>query len=202
MTKPTVAILGAVLLAAAIAASAPAISPTEKCAGAKERAVGRRIKNRIACNARAIAHFTPVDPNCVARTEAKFATAFAQADAKGPCPGTAEEVEPLIDDCLRTLIGDVAGLDRHCAPASLKGVGTAANCELGCAVRDITQPGLLATCHLRCDDRLGSTIARAGFCGQDPAIQQDVHECRDTIVSVFSSTTSTTSTTTSTSTTI
>jgi hypothetical protein len=90
------ALAGASIVVAA--GRALAGSPTTNCLVAKHKAAGRKIKNRMNCIARAVARFVPVEPDCVTRAEARFDASFARADEKGPCPGTAANVESLADD--------------------------------------------------------------------------------------------------------
>ena len=197
MVRRLAAGLVAIVLVAVWATSASAVTPTDKCLAAKHKAAARKLKTKLTCDAKARARSVPVDPNCLARAEAKFAASFTRADAKGICLGTTTGVEAVIDDCVATLGADVPGNGR-CQATSVKAEGKAGGCELLCAAKDVLDPGRLALCHPRCDDGLQASLVGAGACGQSSTIQADVHGCRDGVIAAFSPTTTTTTSSSST----
>jgi hypothetical protein len=198
MIRTSIMAVGAALVIAAVGSPAFAASPTAKCVASKEKAAGAKIQNKLTCYGKAKARNVAVDDGCLAKAEAKFTGAVTKADSKGACGGTALDLENTVDDCIDTLLADIPGNTR-CASTSAKGEGKAGGCELACAAKDVVKPGILASCHLRCDARLNSTLSKAGGCGASLTIIAHVHDCRDTIVATFgsSTTSSTIATTTS-----
>ena len=186
MTRGFTASLVTILLVAAGASPARAISPTAKCLTAKHKAAARKVKNKLTCDAKARSRGVPVDPNCLARAEAKFAASFTKANARGVCPGTTSGVEAIVDNCVATLGTDVPG-DGRCQATTVKAEAKAGGCELLCAARDVLSPGRLAACHPKCDRGLEGSLLIAGACGQSATIQSDVHTCRDNVVAALGS---------------
>jgi hypothetical protein len=85
-----------------------AATSADKCAAAKLAAASRKATRQLACYAAALKRGTAVDPACLARADARFATAFARAEAKGECPipGDAASVEGDVDACVVQLVSD------------------------------------------------------------------------------------------------
>ncbi|MBY0276303.1 hypothetical protein K2Z84_13235 [Candidatus Binatia bacterium] len=82
-----VAVVGlsvSVAFGAATAAHAAA-TPAQKCAAAKLKAAGTRAAAKLNCHAKAALKGISVDTDCLAKADAKFATAFSKAEAGGGC---------------------------------------------------------------------------------------------------------------------
>jgi hypothetical protein len=197
MIRTNMVAVGAALMMVA-GSAAMAASPTAKCVASKEKAAGAKIMGKLTCYGKAKARNVGVEAGCLAKADAKFTAAVAKADSKGACGGTAMDLETTVDDCINTLLADVPGNTR-CTSTSAKAEGKAGGCELACSAKDVVKPGILASCHLRCDARLNSTLTKASGCGASLTIIGHVHDCRDSVVATFSSTTTTTSSSTSTS---
>ncbi len=101
----TLALIAIVSASVAQAASTPA----QKCAVAKLKAATRKADAELKCHKKALAAGRAVDAACLEKAQAKFAQAFANAEAKGGCKseGDAAEVqeseEAFVDDVVTTL---------------------------------------------------------------------------------------------------
>jgi hypothetical protein len=106
-------------------ALAPTAGPS-RCTGTKILATGKDAVGRAKCEAKAIQHGLPVDPNCLGKTAGKLSVAFSKADFKGGClapAGDAAAIEAKVD----TIVDDlVAELECHCASPSGAFLDTAA----------------------------------------------------------------------------
>jgi virginiamycin B lyase len=58
-----------------------------QCEAAKLKAVGKLAAAELGCSIKSAARDRPVDPHCLTRARNRFASAFARADASGPCAG-------------------------------------------------------------------------------------------------------------------
>lgn len=101
----TLALIAVVYAPVAQAASTPA----QKCAVAKLKAATRKADVELKCQKKALAAGSAVDAACLEKAQAKFAQAFADAEAKGGCksegdaPEVQESVEAFVDDVVTTL---------------------------------------------------------------------------------------------------
>jgi len=79
-----------------------AVSPAAKCAAAKQKAAVKKVGGKLKCHQKAAATGDPVDADCLAAVEEKFAAAIAKADSKGGCvrTGDAAAIEAAADRCL------------------------------------------------------------------------------------------------------
>ncbi len=102
--------LAAVLVVAFLApACLGAGTPEQVCDAAKAKAAANKAKAKIGCNARAMAKGVMADIACLDKAEEKFLTAFAKADAKGPCEGrTAAQMEAIVDQALTQILDCLA----------------------------------------------------------------------------------------------
>src|SRR5262249_3815901 len=75
----------------------------------KLKAAKRKADAELRCQKKALTTGQPVDPACVAKAQAKFAQAFANAEAKGGCknegdaPQVQDTVELFVDDVVTTV---------------------------------------------------------------------------------------------------
>ena len=69
------------------------------CAAAKLKATGQKAKKKLECRANAVKHGVAVDPDCLAKAETEFESAFDEAEARGGCftTGDADEIEAKTD---------------------------------------------------------------------------------------------------------
>jgi hypothetical protein len=100
--------LSLVALVAAPVAQAET-TPAQKCAAAKLRAATHKVNAELRCQKKALNKAVPVDPECLAKAQAKFEAAFAKAEAKGGCKtegdaaAVQESAELFVDDVVTTL---------------------------------------------------------------------------------------------------
>ena len=85
-----VAVLAPALLRAAL--------PEQVCDAAKIKAASNKAKAQLTCYAKAVLKGTSVDPECLTKAEDKYFTAFAKADAKGPCSSRSAAMIKTQDD--------------------------------------------------------------------------------------------------------
>ena len=83
-------------------------TPGAKCAAAKIKAAGKKVYAKARCYQRAILAETSVEPECLAKMEDKFTAAVGKAELLGPCPGTANDLEAIVDDCVEALTAAIA----------------------------------------------------------------------------------------------
>jgi len=87
-----------------------AVSPARKCAAAKAKATAAKASAKVACYRTAITKNVDVDPDCLAKAEAKFAKAFATLEAKGGCATSNDAgdleatVDAFVDDVVTALV--------------------------------------------------------------------------------------------------
>src|SRR5262245_330693 len=83
----------------------PAAAGVKECAIAKLKASTVKTQQKLKCYLAAVKHSAPVDPACLAKAEQKFDTAFAKAQAKGPCNSqSATNVEAQINVCVNRIV--------------------------------------------------------------------------------------------------
>lgn len=97
-----------IVACAGLAHAAPAGTPAELCAAAKNKAAFKHASAQSKCYQSAFKDHTTVDPECLAASEAKFTSAMAKIDAKGGCIHTDDAV--AIDNVIETCVQDVLSL--------------------------------------------------------------------------------------------
>jgi hypothetical protein len=99
----------AAILDSSVDALATALRPTttaNRCAATKLKAAGKKAKTKVGCHAKATRKGVAVDPQCLAKAEARFASGFSSAEAHGPCLTTddAAGIESRVDDLMSQLV--------------------------------------------------------------------------------------------------
>ena len=103
-------------------------TPEQVCDAAKAKAAANKAKAKIGCNAKAMAKGVMADIACLDKAEEKFLTAFAKADAKGPCEGrTAAQMEVIVDQFMSNVLIAV-----QCRNAGTSCTANAQCCSLQC----------------------------------------------------------------------
>src|SRR5262245_40805805 len=121
MATLTRSLVGALTFLAVVAGpAAPATTPAQKCAAAKQKTAGKKVAGKMACHSKAKAKSVAVDPNCLTKAEAKFNSAMTKAG--NACPGAASPIETLADNCVTILVGDDPG-NGKCPSSSAKAAG-------------------------------------------------------------------------------
>lgn len=85
--------------------NASALTPEEKCAVAKLKAVARRVTGTVNCRVKALKKGKPVDPACLAKVETTYQKAMAGAEKSATCADGAEQLEALVVQ----FVGEAAG---------------------------------------------------------------------------------------------
>src|SRR5262245_42412562 len=75
------------------------------CSTRKVDAAAEKIEDKLDCIAEAKARGVAPSSSCLARAESEFSASFARAGAS--CPGTAADVEALVDSCVASLADDL-----------------------------------------------------------------------------------------------
>lgn len=103
-----------------VAAPVHAASPTSTCAAAKHKAAAKRMSDKVKCHGVALKKGTVVDPECLAKADAKFEDAFSKAQLKGGCSTAddADDIGAMIDGTLASLITAVPGEALSCPDAN------------------------------------------------------------------------------------
>ena len=80
----------------------PGLPALSACTAAKLKAAAKTLSRKGRCYATAPKRSLPVDPDCLAKAEARFTAAFADAEALGDCiaTGDAAATQTLVDACL------------------------------------------------------------------------------------------------------
>jgi hypothetical protein len=88
------------------AGAADESSPAVRCATAKLKAAGKKHGAKVGCYSKALRTDQPVDAACLSAAEAKFAAAFARAEAAGGCATSSDapDVEADVDACVGALV--------------------------------------------------------------------------------------------------
>jgi hypothetical protein len=99
----------ALVLAAVLAAPAAAVADGPHCAGAKLRAAARKAAGKLMCHRRAVLRGGTIDPDCLARVEARFVLAFTKAEEGGGCATAmdAATVEAAVDQFVADLVASL-----------------------------------------------------------------------------------------------
>lgn len=112
-TRRTIA-YGTFMLAAAVVTlvvtAAPAAAQS-KCTAAKYKAMGKKYASKLKCYSKAVTMNAAIDATCLQKAEAKFASDWAKAEAKGDCLTVAPEVqgELSVDECVADALGILGG---------------------------------------------------------------------------------------------
>jgi hypothetical protein len=104
--------VAAMLLVATAAGPARAgVSDALKCAFAKQKLAVKETGALLACDRKALAAQTAVDPACTAAAVARFEAAFQKIEMKGGCApaGDVDAVEFLVDRCTQPLEQELQG---------------------------------------------------------------------------------------------
>jgi hypothetical protein len=129
------------------------LAPALRCQVTKLRAAARTVQNALGCQWRALLAAAPVDPACLAAAHARFARAFARADARGECPTPGDT--GIVRAVLDAFVGDATaalGGDARCAATKLAATGRRAADLLRAYGRSKRRPDAA---------RLGRDVARA-----------------------------------------
>jgi hypothetical protein len=131
--------LAAVTLGACafVVATAGASLATNKCAGSKVKATGKKAKCKLGVYGKAAGSGDPVDTVKLTTCETKFSQSFAKAEAKAtkePCSttGDASDLEAKVDAFVTDVLTeiDVAPTPSKCQGSKLKAAGKKAACRL------------------------------------------------------------------------
>jgi len=128
--RPRSIVAFAVVLVVAFLAPAclGAGTPEQVCDAAKAKAAANKAKAKIGCNAKAMAKGVMADIACLDKADEKFLTAFAKADAKGPCEGkTATQISFFCDQFMSNVLIAV-----QCRNAGTSCTANAQCCSLQC----------------------------------------------------------------------
>lgn len=122
--------IGAVI----VATLGAGVASADKCTGAKLKAIARKERGLLACQAKVALRGGAVEPACDGKVIARFEAGYARRD---PCGAPASGVcEAIADDCrdrLRVALPDGdATTPNKCEAARLKAAGRKAAAELGC----------------------------------------------------------------------
>lgn len=143
------------LLAASLATSlatgpVQAAEPDAVCSTAKEKAAAALFSDQVTCHAKALKAGEAADPECLAKAQGKFTSAFQSAEAKGGCATTndAATIAAFIADRTAALI---AALPTSTPPSGCRLEPDCERCQ-DCAVGDFSttslpHPGSDAVCR-------------------------------------------------------
>jgi len=103
--------LVAVSLLCSFALAAPAyakVTPEQKCAASKLKAVGKRLGAEVKCYSKALATSAVVDPTCLSAAATKFADAFTKAETDD-CLQVSDSgsIGTKIDEAIDDIVGDI-----------------------------------------------------------------------------------------------
>ena len=204
------------ILASMVILAAPghaAGTPGQVCAGAKMKAAGKATARRLACHSKAARQGVAfADGGCLAAADARMIVDFGRAEARGGCvaPGDASHVANAI--VLRVIglsqaLRPVATAS-HCAALKLKAAGKKAKSKLACHGKTMRN-GLAVdpSCLAKAETRFTADFAKAEAhppcltTSDAAAIESEVDDLVDEVVTALPSvTTSTTPGTTTTTT--
>jgi len=114
-------------------------TPQQICAGAKQKAAGKAAVASLTCHAKAATKGIGTDPTCLAKVDAKLATAFAKAESRGGCDptGDAGAIDALLGSSVDAIVLALRPLTdaNRCAGLKLKATGKNAQKTLACHAR-------------------------------------------------------------------
>jgi cysteine-rich repeat protein len=183
----------------------------DKCAGSKLTATGKKCDGKLKCVAKAAGKGVAVDGSCLAKAEARFATAFGKAESKGGCTtiGDAPALEAKVDAHVadvRAELWDDEPAENDCASAKVRAAGKKCLCKMQCSSKGAKAGGAAdPLCMQKCEQRFATGFAKAeskGGCtttADAAAIEAKVDAfVSDVTADLQPTTTTTTSTTTTT----
>ena len=156
-----------VALLCVLTGTALGATPAQKCAATKTKAAGAKVYAKAKCYQKALAKGSTVDSTCLTKAEQKFVAAFGNAEAKGGCAVTGDtaDVEALVDACVASLTGAIAG-DAKCAAAKMKAVGTTTYAETKCHQKSVLKGlALEAPCLDKAATKFTTAVAKADGLG-------------------------------------
>jgi hypothetical protein len=126
-----------------------------ECGGSKMKAAGKAWGAKAKCHAKGLAATTNADPDCLAKAQAKYDSAFSSLDDGGDCvvTGDAPAIAAKIDDNVDDVLGDIG-----CGNGNLEGdescddEGESAGCDADCTVADCGDGTSNAAAGEGCDD--------------------------------------------------
>ncbi len=177
-----------------VATAEAALFPLARCERTKLKASGSGARAMLTCHARAAGKGVAVDVDCLERARSRVHSAFAKAEAKGPCPisGEAVGVVAALDAAAAqaaALLVPVSGASL-CARLKLKAAGRRLRRTLARQAKHALRPereGLL-TGLAKADSKYQTDWAKAeagGGCsttGDAAAIAADVDEAAANLV--------------------
>jgi hypothetical protein len=97
------------MIDSSVGAFVAALRPTtsaNRCAGVKLNATGKKVTTRLGCHGKATRKGAAVDPQCLAKADARFSATFTGAEAHGPCltNGDAGDIEDQVDDLVNDVV--------------------------------------------------------------------------------------------------
>ena len=172
-----------VALLCVLTGTALGATPAQKCAATKTKAAGAKVYAKATCYQKALAKGSTIDSTCLTKAEQKFVAAFVGAEAKGGCAVTGDSaaVEALVDTCVASLTGAIAG-DAKCAAAKMKAVGTTTYAKTKCHQKSLLKGLALDTpCLDKAEPKFTTAVAKAdglGTCADTAtALEALVDEC-------------------------
>jgi len=101
----------------AVTMTAESASAQSKCDAGKAKAAGKKTAAKANCHAKAYTKGVAVDPECLAKAEGKFDTAFSKAVAAGDCSSSSDaaSVEALVDSCIDSYTSAINAIAAHLA---------------------------------------------------------------------------------------
>lgn len=127
MIRQSAAVLACFLLLDGLLATTAHATAAE-CAALKFKAAGSDYARKTRCHARSATYGYALIPDCILKSEDKFAAAFQRAETGGACAGAASAIEEQVDACVTGLVATLAATD--CPPGqvtTVHGVVTAPN---------------------------------------------------------------------------
>jgi hypothetical protein len=148
------------MLLAGAAAGRAGETPGQKCTVTKLKAAFKKARAKGACYETAVAKAVTVNPLCLGKADAAFASAFQKAEAKGGCAitGDATPVEATVNACVSSVVNEVTGV----TPGSIKCALGYLDCG-GTCVNIATDPRNCGGCGVVCSASEG-LVCLSGTC--------------------------------------
>lgn len=143
-----------------------------KCSTAKQKAAAKKIGATLKCHQKAAADAVPVDPECLAKVDAKFSEAIAKAEARGGCIVTGDEaaLDQACDEC----VDGIRGLTPTAPPTC--GEGTFPQCGGTCPLGQSCQAFIVDS--LSCVQGQGQSTTCSSYCAcVDPTLACNGQAC-------------------------
>ena len=155
-----------------------------KCAGAKEKAAGKKAACLLALESKQAKSGDPIDPEKSQKCIDKYTSAFAKAEGKGECltTGDVDDVEDMIDAFIADVDGQLGvGIPNDCASSKLKAAGKKAKCLIGLEAKQAQKGGSIdPEKQQKCIDKFTTGFAKAEEKGECNTLN-DVGTVEDTI---------------------